>query len=444
MTIQPVRPELSLLDGRFYADDPHASFLWMRENEPVYWDAQASVWGITRHDDLQAVSKDSETFCNRFGMRPDAPAVPSMINFDGDVHKRRRNLVNRGFTPRRVAEHETRIRSICAGLIESARQKGRVDFVSEVAAPLPMIVIGDMLGVLPEDRDRLLRWSDDLISGLSLSAPPEKIAATAHAAMEYAAYTTGVIADRRSRAPGDDLMSILVHGEIDGDRLDDEALVQESLLILVGGDETTRHVITGGMYQLLVHPDQRRKLAANPAAIPVAVEEMLRWVTPIQNMSRTVTRDVELRGRRLREGDKVMLLYPSGNRDALVFDDPFRFDIERDPNPHLAFGGYGGALLPRLGTRATRAARDVRGDPVARPRHRARRRRTAAVPQFELHHRHRIAAGRCSLRRDRSDLRVVAERSLNVKRIGPPTSGPSGFAISLGRVSATIGATGTR
>jgi cytochrome P450 family 142 subfamily A polypeptide 1 len=353
MTIQPVRPELSLLDGRFYADDPHASFLWMRENEPVYWDEQASVWGITRHDDLQAVSKDSETFCNRFGMRPDAPAVPSMINFDGDVHKRRRNLVNRGFTPRRVAEHETKIRSICATLVENAKRKGRVDFVTEVAAPLPMIVIGDMLGVLPEDRDRLLRWSDDLISGLSLSAPPEKIAATAHAAMEYAAYTTGVIADRRGRAPGDDLMSILVHAEIDGDRLDDEALVQESLLILVGGDETTRHVITGGMYQLLVHADARRKLAANPEAIPVAVEEMLRWVTPIQNMSRTVTRDVELRGRRLREGDKVMLLYPSGNRDALVFDDPFRFDIERDPNPHLAFGGYGahfclGSALARL------------------------------------------------------------------------------------------------
>src|SRR5262245_9147314 len=239
MTIQPVRPELSLLDGRFYADDPHASFLWMRENEPVYWDEQASVWGITRHDDLQAVSKDSETFCNRFGMRPDAPAVPSMINFDGDVHKRRRNLVNRGFTPRRVADHEPRIRSICAALVENAKRKGRVDFVEEVAAPLPMIVIGDMLGVLPEDRDRLLRWSDDLISGLSLSAAPEAIAATAKAALEYAGYCSEVIADRRRRAPAEDLMSVLVHAEVEGERLDDEALIQESLLILVGGDETT-------------------------------------------------------------------------------------------------------------------------------------------------------------------------------------------------------------
>jgi cholest-4-en-3-one 26-monooxygenase len=325
----------------------------MREHEPVYWDEQAKVWGITRHDDLQAVSKDSETFCNRFGMRPDAPAVPSMINFDGDLHKRRRNLVNRGFTPRRVAEHEARIRSICATLVENAKLAGRVDFVAEVAAPLPMIVIGDMLGVLPEDRDRLLRWSDDLISGLSLSAPPEAVAATARAAMEYAAYCTGVIADRRGRAPGDDLMSILVHAEVDGDRLDDEALVQESLLILVGGDETTRHVISGGMYQLLVDPDQRRKLAANPAAIPVAVEEMLRWVTPIQNMNRTATRDVELRGQRIRKGDKVLLLYASANRDERVFDAPERFDAARDPNPHLAFGGYGthhclGASLARL------------------------------------------------------------------------------------------------
>src|SRR4029453_18230716 len=206
-----------------------------------------------------------------FGMRPDSPAVPSMINFDGDLHKRRRNLVNRGFTPRRVAEHEAKIRSICATLVENAKLAGRVDFVAEVAAPLPMIVIGDMLGVLSEDRDRLLRWSDDLISGLSLTAPPEAVAATARAAMEYAAYCTGVIADRRSRAPADDLMSILVPSEVDGDRLDDEALLQESLLILVGGDETTRHVISGGMYQLLVDPGQRRKLAAHRGALPGAV-----------------------------------------------------------------------------------------------------------------------------------------------------------------------------
>jgi cytochrome P450 family 142 subfamily A polypeptide 1 len=148
-------------------------------------------------------------------------------------------------------------------------------------------------------------------------------------------------------------MSVLVYAEIGGERLDDEALMQESLLILVGGDETTRHVITGGMEQLLRHPEQRRALADDPSRIPLAVEEMLRWVTPIQNMSRTLTRDVELRGQTLREGQKLLLLYPSGNRDEQVFEQPFRFDVRRRPNDHLAFGGYGahfclGSALARL------------------------------------------------------------------------------------------------
>ena len=349
----PRPPELSLMDGRFYAGDPYPHFAWMREHDPVYRDEVGEVWGITKHADLMACSKDSETFCNRFGMRPDAPAIPSMINFDGDYHKRRRNLVNRGFTPKRVADQEDKVREICVGLIEGAREKGSFDFVRDVAAPLPMIVIGDMLGVRPEDRDRLLRWSDDLITGLSLSAPPEAIQATARAAQEYAEYCMGVVADRRASGAQDDLMGLLVHAEIDGEKLDDEALVQESLLILVGGDETTRHVITGGMHQLLQNPDQRQILLDDPAKLPRGIEEMLRWVTPIKNMSRTVTRDVELRGKTLREGDKVMLLYPSGNRDEEVFDEPDRFRVERSPNDHLAFGGYGahfclGSALARL------------------------------------------------------------------------------------------------
>jgi cytochrome P450 family 142 subfamily A polypeptide 1 len=349
----PTRPDISLMDGRFYADDPHTHFTWMRAHAPVYWDEVGKLWGITRHADLLSCSKDSETFCNRFGMRPDSPAIPSMINFDGEYHKRRRNLVNRGFTPRRVADHEPKIREICVGLIEAARERGEFDFVRDVAAPLPMIMIGDMLGVAPEDREMLLRWSDDLITGLSLSAPPEAMMAAAKAAEEYQGYNARIVKQRRAAGPGDDLMSILVHAEIEGERLDDEALMQESLLILVGGDETTRHVITGGMYQLLVNPGERQKLIDDPTRIPQAVEEMLRWVTPIQNMARTVTRDVELRGQDLREGDKLLLLYPSGNRDEDVFEDPFRFDVSRNPNPHLAFGGYGahfclGSSLARL------------------------------------------------------------------------------------------------
>ena len=322
------------------------------EHAPLYWDEPRGLWGVALHADVQRVSKDPDVFCSSGSSRPDAPAIPSMINMDDPLHKRRRNLVNRGFTPRRVADHEPRIRAICRELIAKVAPRGRCDFVKEIAAPLPMIVIGDMLGVEPEDRDRLLHWSDELIEGTSSSATDTAKAGASRAFVDYMTYHREVVADRRAR-PRDDLVSVLVHGEIDGERLDDDALLQESLLILVGGDETTRHVISGGMAALIRHPDQRALLAREPERIPAAVEEMLRWVTPIQNMNRTATQDVELRGQRIGKGDKVLLLYASANRDERVFAAPERFDVTRDPNPHLAFGGYGthhclGASLARL------------------------------------------------------------------------------------------------
>jgi cytochrome P450 family 142 subfamily A polypeptide 1 len=345
-------PPIDLLDGHFYAGDPDPAFAWLRAHAPVWWDPARELFGVALHEDVQRVSKSPELFCSSGSSRPDAPAIPSMINMDDPLHKRRRGLVNRGFTPRRVDDHEPKLRRICRELIAAVAGQGHCDFVRDVAAPLPMIVIGDMLGVEPEDRAALLRWSDELIEGTSATATPEQRTAAASAFGEYALYHRRVVADRRAR-PRDDLMSVLVHAEIDGERLDDEALLQESLLILVGGDETTRHVISGGMLALIQHPEQRALLAREPARIPVAVEEMLRWVTPIQNMSRTATRDVELRGARIRKGDKVLLLYRSANRDERVFADPLRFDVTRDPNPHLAFGGYGthhclGASLARL------------------------------------------------------------------------------------------------
>jgi cytochrome P450 family 142 subfamily A polypeptide 1 len=324
----------------------------MRAHAPVFRDEKNGLWGVSRHADVMRVSKDPKTFCNGGSSRPDAPPIPSMINLDDPEHVRRRNLVNRGFTPRRVADHEPRLREICAELIEQAAAKGRFDFVHDVAAPLPMIVIGDMLGVAPEDRDELLRWSDDLLLGTSATAPEAAKLGAQRAFEEYVAYHRRVVAERRAH-PTDDLVSVLVHAEIDGSRLSDDELLHESLLILVGGDETTRHVISGGMHQLLLHPEQRDALAREPAKIPNAVEEMLRWVSPIQNMNRTATRDVELCGRRIRAGEKLLLLYPSANRDEAVFRDPFRFDVERQPNDHVAFGGYGahfclGASLARL------------------------------------------------------------------------------------------------
>jgi cytochrome P450 family 142 subfamily A polypeptide 1 len=349
--VPPANPAIRLLDGHWYADDPHPHFAWMREHAPVYWDEGGQVWGVATYEELVRVSKDTETFCSRMSSRPDAPPIPSMINLDDPEHRQRRNLVNKGLTPRRVQDHEPKIRALCHELVDRVAPHGRCDFVRDIAAPLPMAVIGDLLGVEPDDRDMLLRWSEDLLAGTSISAPPEAMARTALAFEQYADYSRRIIADRRAR-PRDDMMSTLVHAEIDSQKLGDEDLLQEGLLILVGGDETTRHVITGGMEALLANPAERRKLAANPGLVPLAVEEMLRWVSPIKNMNRTATRDVELAGAHVRAGDKLLLLYPSANRDARVFRDADSFHVDREPNDHVAFG-HGvhfclGASLARL------------------------------------------------------------------------------------------------
>ena len=327
------RADIRLTDGDFYASQPFEQYAWMRANAPVYFDGQ--VWGITRHDDVQTVSKDSQTFCNKHGMRPDSPPVPSMINMDDPEHKLRRGLVNKGFTPRRVKESEAAVRKACDDIIDAVCEKGECDFVNDIAAWLPMIMIGDALGVDPGDRKQLLEWSDGMMK--ALTGDPNSVEKATEAFIGYQAFATEAIAARRCE-PTDDLMSVLVHAEVDGDRLTDDELIHESLLILIGGDETTRHVISGGMYQLLVNPDQKRKLVEDRSKIPIAVEEMLRWVSPIKNMARTITRETELRGQTLHEGEKLLLLYPSANRDEDVFPDPFRFDVERRPNEHVAFG----------------------------------------------------------------------------------------------------------
>ena len=351
MTNQNVDPPIKLLDGAFYANDPHPVFAWMRENAPVYWDEDGRVWGITRYADLMAVSKDPQTFCNSFGIRPDALAMPYMIDKDDPEHKRRRALVNKGFTLRRVQEREPRIREICVQLVERAKERGCFDFVRDVAAWLPLIVIGDMLGVEPAHHGDLLEWSESMVLGTG-TVSDERVQRASQAFMAYVDYQRRVIADRRARPPQNDLVSSLTHADINGERLTDDELLLETLLILIGGDETTRHVISGGMYELLKHPDQRRLLAGDPSKIPAAVEEMLRWVSPIQNMARTATRDVELRGQRIREGQRLLLLYPSANRDPEVFAEPMTFNVERSPNDHVAFG-FGahfclGASLARL------------------------------------------------------------------------------------------------
>ncbi len=225
----PTRPDIDLLDGHFYGNDPHPQFTWMRANAPVYFDAANGVWGITRYADLKAIAADPSTFSNAEGIRPDNGPLPMMIDMDDPAHLRRRKLVNKGFTPRRVRESEDRIRVVCDSIIDAVCERGSCDLVHDLAAPLPMIMIGDALGVAPDDRAELLRWSDDMVSGLSgVSSSDEAMMRAATAFSDYETYSGRVIAERRAQTEGersDDLMSVLVHADVDGDRLDDPELV---------------------------------------------------------------------------------------------------------------------------------------------------------------------------------------------------------------------------
>ena len=328
---------IDLMDGAFYGREPHDAYAWMRANAPVYYDEPNDLWAAASYAAVKAVSIDTETFSSAQGIRPKFPQLPMMIDFDAPEHVRRRRLVSEGFTPKRVRAMEDNLRSVCDSLIDTVCEKGSCDFVKDIAAPLPIIVIGDMLGVAPTDRDDLLRWSDDMLKAQG-SPDPELMVGAANAFVEYTNYINPVFEDRRSKGSTDDLVGVLCHAAIDGDSLDDDSLIHETLLILIGGDETSRHVISGGMEELIAHPDQMKHLADNPDLMTGAVEEMLRWVTPIKNMARTATRDTELEGAAISEGQEIILLYPSANRDDTVFENPDSFDILRSPNPHIAFG----------------------------------------------------------------------------------------------------------
>lgn len=352
MADQPTNPDINLISGEFWGRNPHDELTWMRHNAPIYFDANSGVWGCATHAAIMEAERMPKIFSNAQGIRADAPAQAMLIDMDDPEHRDRRKLVFKGFTPKRVADQEEYLRRVCHEIIDNICEKGEIDFVWDVAARLPLIVIADQLGVAPEDRDMLLGWSDDLLRGLTGLDDEATMIRTAEAFGGYCEYASRVAEQRRER-PTDDLMSILVHAEVDGDRLDADSVIAESLLILIGGDETTRHVISGGLYQLLTERSRWEELQRDPLVLDTAIEEMLRWVTPIKNMNRTVTQDVTFHGVDLAAGDKMLLLYPSANRDEAVFDDPFTFDIHRDPNDHVAFGGYGthhclGKSLARL------------------------------------------------------------------------------------------------
>ncbi|OBK27261.1 cytochrome P450 [Mycobacterium asiaticum] len=330
------RPDIDLTDGAFYAGDSRSYYKWMREHEPVFRDSR----GLAAAASYQAVieaERNPEVFSNAGGIRPDQAAPPMMIAMDDPQHLLRRKLVNAGFTRKRVKDREPSIGALCDALIDAVCERGECDFVRDLAAPLPMAVIGDMLGVLPQEREMFLRWSDDMVSFLSSTTDEQDFQVSVDAFAAYTEYMTSMIAARKAE-PTDDLVSVLVHAEVDGDQLADHEIVTEVLLLLIGGDETTRHTLSGGTAQLLREPEQHQRLVRDPQLLPAAVEEMLRWTSPVKNMARTVTADIDFHGAQLRQGEKIILLFESANFDETVFDDPESFRIDRHPNNHMAFG----------------------------------------------------------------------------------------------------------
>ena len=340
---------LDLLDGALYAGDPEPAYAWLREHAPVYWDEANELWAVSRHADVIAVETDPERFTSSRGFRPKLPSDASMIGKDDPEHLAQRRLLSRRFTPRAVRAREPRLRAVVTRRIDGFARRGHCDLVRELAIPVPVIAILELLGFEPEQWPRFAVWAETL--NASGGGPRYFHPGVMRAFEEFRAEALRLVEVRRAR-PRDDLVSRML-GAAEGElpRSDDQ-IALEALLLLNGGSDTTRHVIAGATLALSQHPDALRRLAAEPGRIPTAVEEFVRWVTPILNMRRTATCDTALHGRTLRAGDEVLLLYGAANRDPRVFAEAQRFDPARDPNPQLAFG-FGthfclGASLARL------------------------------------------------------------------------------------------------
>jgi cytochrome P450 family 142 subfamily A polypeptide 1 len=332
-------PQIDLLNGHLYAADPGPTYRWLRDNEPVYFDDINQLWGISRYDDIVAVEKNVKRYSSRNAFRPLPPDEfddQSMISHDDPQHQTQRRLVARRFTPRAVGEHEDRIRALVNGLIDDVAADGACDVVEALAAPLPAMMIADALGFGIDRWPEVKYWSEETIP---LGGGPRYTSdAGITAAFEFAIACTELIAARRSD-PQDDMVSHWCHSEIYGQPMTDEQIISECLLLVDGGAETTRTVIAQTVWDLIEYPDQRQKLIDDPSVIgETAVEEFIRWVTPILNMARVVTEDHEYQGQKLEQGQQLLLMYSSANRDERVFDDPDIYDVTRTHNHHVAFG----------------------------------------------------------------------------------------------------------
>jgi cytochrome P450 len=352
---RPVRPDLTgpLNEDGFFAGDPWPLLAELRSSAPMAWDESVGAWFASRHADVHAASVDNATFCSgkgilTFEIGVEYPSPPTIMHTDPPEHTRYRKLVQPAFGPRQIRALEPVIRERTRRLLAALPFGEPFDVVPTVAEPLPLQMIGMLLGVDEADHDRFLQWSEAAIPGAVPLTPEEQ----ARRMAEMDDYLLAVAADRR-RSPRDDVISALATAEVDGDRLTEAELAMFLVQLLVAGNETTRHMLSGGLRALAEHPEQWAALRADPALCGPAVEEMLRWTTPVISFMRTATRDTSLGGVEMAAGDPVVLLYASANRDETVFGtDADRFRIDRAPNPQIAFG-FGahfclGAALARL------------------------------------------------------------------------------------------------
>jgi cytochrome P450 family 142 subfamily A polypeptide 1 len=355
-------PTINLLDPRFYVD-PFDAYRWLRDNSPVHWDPIQKLWGISRHADVIDVEKHAKRYTSNHGSRPrtDQTSDTSMINQDDPAHQSQRMVVARQFTPRAVKVIEESIRSVVTGLIDDVIEAGECEAVDTLASRLPAIVIGDKLGYPRDMWTKVREWSEVTMNqagqtpadGVYLQPDGEGGGyGVTGAIADFGMRTMEIIAHRRAD-PQDDLISKWAHTEINGRYWSDGEILSECLLLLDGGAETTRTVIGAALYELTQRTDQKELLLADPSILAdTAVEEFIRWVTPILNMRRTATEDHEYHGQSIRAGDELLLMYSSANRDERVYTDPDRLDVSRQHNNHVAFG-FGthfclGASLARI------------------------------------------------------------------------------------------------
>jgi cytochrome P450 len=344
-----------------FHEDPYPVYRRLREEAPVYHNDDIGFWALSRHRDVLAGFKDTASFSSAKGislevseLSEDASVVLSFLGMDPPQHGRMRGLVSRGFTPRRVNALEPRIRELAAGYVDSFADRGSCDFVADFAGRLPMDVVSEMLAVPASDRDMLRGWSDTVLhreEGV-IGVPQAGIEASGR----LLGYFVQLVAERRVR-PGEDLASALLAVELDGERLEDRDVIAFCYLMIIAGNETTTKLLANALYWLERNPAERDKVRRDPARIPDWVEETLRYDNSTQLMTRTVTRDLELQGEKLREGERLVLLIGSANRDPEVFPDPDRFDLDRDTSAHLSFGKGAhfclGAALARLEARVS-------------------------------------------------------------------------------------------